>query len=181
MELHMLLSILVIYVLFVLVVVLISYYADLIIKKEEYTRDDLKNIVPYFGMLWENAAQKYSLFNLISILFISSFISILLTLVSSSMILNSSILFLVVYFVLPVISGNLEKSRVTDGGSFYDLIANIVMKYHDLIIIGFGFGTGSALLYSWGGLRQIHFIWFLLNVVIVIVLTEIKLRQSIQQ
>jgi hypothetical protein len=177
----MVINILFILIVFVFVTVAISYYADLITKKEEYSRDDLKNILPFAAMLWEHYLQKYSLPVFIAIFISSSFASIVLTLVSASVLLNSSLLFIIVYFALPVISGNLEKSRVTDTGNYFDHAANIIIKHSDIIILGWGAGSGAALIYSWGSLKQIGFIWFVINLVVVIVLSQIKIRQSIPQ
>ena len=173
----MLFNITIIYIVFIFIIVAASYYIDLFMKKDEFTKNDIKSLMPHFNAMWSRYSQKYPPVTFLVVFIVSSFLSILLTLSTSNIIMNSAILFIMLYFFLPVISNNIEKSRVIESDNYSDYAANIIVKFNDVIVLGYAAGSGAALVFSWGALRHISFFWFILNLVIVIILAEIKIRQ----
>ncbi|MFC1670386.1 hypothetical protein ACFL20_08330 [Spirochaetota bacterium] len=156
-----------IYIIYFLLILIASYYVNLFLTKDEYTKDELKNVIPYLKNYWDKIKGNYSLIIIIIILVISSLIGYLIPAVITHWITNSSIFFVIVFFVLPIIKKRFEITQVTSSENYSDKIANIFVKYIDIIIIGFGSGLGSALISNWRKLIDIHSFWFVLNIVIV--------------
>lgn len=173
----MLLELILIYAVFVVAIIVIHYYYNLLMEKDEYTRDDLKHVMIYTQNVLETILKKYSL----PIILGSSLIAIMLTLITDTIIMNSSIIFIVLFFILPIIAKYMSKSQVIDSETYFDTIANILIKYNPQIILGFGFGNGCALIYSWAASRAIHFLWFLLHIILIVFLLNLNLKKTISQ
>lgn len=143
-----------------------GFYIHLFTSQEHYTRDELTSIVPFLFRYWTRLSASHSSFLVLVVFFACSFAGMLLPMVSDGWFLNSSILFIVMFFVLPLLKKNFDKALVTTGGDFSDTAANMFSKYQQFIVIGFGCGTGTALMYNWGARDIINFPWFILNFII---------------
>ena len=164
------------YVVYVFLLVVVSYYVTLFTTKEEYTQEELKNVFPFFSYTWEVVSSKYSLLSFFVILVISSVLGMIVPFISKNWFLNSSILFIVIFFTVPYLRNYFEDGMVTESDNSLDTYANIFVKHSDLIVLGFGIGLGSALTYVWRNNVEISTIWFLINIIIVTVLLEISLK-----
>jgi len=159
-------EILLIYIFYLLIIVVGSYYVNLYLTKDQFTKDELKDIMPYLTKLWNRTATSYSLATLLTCLFAASIIGILLPMLSQHWFLNSAIIFIIMFFAFPLAKKNYDIARITTGGSFADTAMGIFVKYSSIILIGFGTGTATGIMYNWGAYKAIHFIWFLVNLIV---------------
>ncbi len=166
-----------IYIIFILVVIVAYYYSSLIMSKEQYTRDELKGVVTFLPKFLGKISEKYSFVMFFITMILSSLIGMLPAAVSYHWFANSAILFGAVFAGLPVLKKNFEESRVTESVSYSDTAANFVLKYNESLIFGFGIGAGSMLISNWGSSREISFLWFILNLVIITVLLTMTTKK----
>lgn len=170
-----------IYIVYLFLILAGYYYINLFISKEQYSKDELKNILPYFSQLWNKISSSYSILTLCIILLVLSIIGILIPMVSSHWIFNSSILFVVLFFVLPYLKKHYEKAQVAESDQYSDTVVNIFIKYTSIVLIGFGTGLGCALIYNWRSLININSLWFLLNIIVVSILLGITLNNLMKE
>ncbi len=169
----MFIQILVIYILFTLLIIIGSYYADLFASKDEYTKEDFKMILPSIMTMARRIQGGYT----VTVFIVTSVIGMAVPLLSANIVVNSSLLFLVVYLLLPLVKKQLDKAKVINTESYSEKFLNNLMSISDVLIIAFGFGTGTGLIYSWSVLNTIPFLWFLLHLSIIILLLGIKVRK----
>ncbi|TFH42560.1 MAG: hypothetical protein E4G96_03195 [Chrysiogenales bacterium] len=172
---------LIIYVIYLITLTCGSYYIHLFISKEQFTRDDLKHIAPYLMQYWNKISGSHSIFMLVIVSILSSAVGAVIPMISHHWLLNSSILFLVMFFLFPTMKGSIDRIQVTTGGDFSDTVANAFSKYHSFIIIGFGSGTATALMYNWGALKVIGFLWFMLNFVLLTFFIGAEMIKALKQ
>ena len=164
------------FIVYLSLLILGSYYVNLYVSKDQFTKDELKNVMPYLTQLMGKIVNNYSTSILIATLLVSSIIGIALPLLSDHWFLNSSIIFLVMFFAFPVAKKNFEKTQVTTGGTLSDTIINIFTRYYNVILIGFGNGSATGLMYNWGVYKSVHFLWFLINLIALSVLTGVAIK-----
>jgi hypothetical protein len=174
-------EIVLIYVAYLILLILGSYYVDLYLSKDQFTKNELKDIMPYLKESLNRVLRTYSMPLLAVILVISSAIGIALPMLSQHWFLNSAILFLVMFFTFPLAKKNLEKAKVTTGGNLSDTAMNIFTEYDNIILTGFGAGTATGLMYNWGVYKAIHFLWFLINFIALSILVGIAIKNAIKQ
>ena len=177
----MFIEIIVIYLVYLIILILGSYYVNLYLSKDQFTKDELKDIIPYLERLWNNIANNFSMLILAISLIVSSMVGILLPMLSQHWFLNSSIIFVVMFFIFPLAKKNFDKAKVTTGGNLSDTAMNIFLKYYNFILIGFGTGTASALMYNWGVFKAVHFLWFLINFIVLSILLGIAIKNIVSQ
>lgn len=175
----MIIEILIIYLIFLLLVLVGNYYINIFLTQEQYSKEEMKNILPYLSQFWDKINKNYSLLTFFIILTISSFLGLIIPMLSSHWIANSSIFFMIIFFLLPYIKKYYEQSQVTSSDNYSDTITNIFVKYSDIIKIGFGTGLGTALMLNWRLLTHINSILFLLNILIIAILLGISLKKII--
>jgi len=171
-------ELLIIYLVYLMLLIMGSYYVNLYISKDQFTKDELKNILPYLAQLWNKIINNHSAPLLIAAFAISAIIGIALPLLSDIWFLNSSIIFLVMFFTFPVAKKNFDKTQVTTGGALSDTIINIFCRYYNIILIGFGNGTATGLMYNY---KSIHFLWFLINLIALSVMIGVAIKNFIDQ
>lgn len=174
----MIIELLIIYLVYLLLLILGSYYVNLYISKDQFTKDELKNILPYLSQLWSKIINNHSTPILVATFIISATIGIALPLLSDHWFLNSSIIFLVMFFSFPVAKKNFDKTQITTGGSFSDTIINIFCRYYNVILIGFGNGTATGLMYNF---KTLHFLWFLINLIALSIMVGVAIKNYIEQ
>ncbi len=174
----MVFDIIILYVLYCAVMICIGYYTSLFMTKDTYTRDELKSIMPFFAQYWRSISGSHSVLLVLFVFLISSFLGVLLPLLSDGWFLNSSIIFIIIFIIFPMMQGSLERAQVTTGGDFSDTAANIFSKYYNFIVIGFGCGTATALMYNWGSRDVIHFTWFFINFVILTICIGVAVKRA---
>jgi hypothetical protein len=166
---------------YLILIILGSYYVDLYLSKDQFTKEELKNVIPYLTKFWYGMANNYALTILAVILVISSLVGIALTMVTQHWLLNSAIIFAVLFFIFPLAKKNFDKAMVTTGGNLSDTAMNMFLKYYNFILVGFGTGTASALMYNWGAFKAIHFLWFLINIIALTILLGITIKNIANQ
>ncbi len=154
-------------VVYLFIVLVGVYYFTLLTMKDNYTKDEFKNVLPFFRKSWEKVSSDYPVPLFLSILVISVFFGVVIPMIFRHWVTNSSIFFVLLFFLLPVLKKYLEKSQVAESKSFSDNLSNLFIKYMDIIIIGFGTGLGSALIYNWRDLPEIYSPFFLINLIII--------------
>jgi hypothetical protein len=87
----------------------IGYYINLVMTKDHYTRDELKSIVPFFARYWRSISGSHSALLVLIVFLIFSFAGIVLPMVSDGWFFNSSVIFLVLFFIFPMVKGALTK------------------------------------------------------------------------
>ena len=171
----MVIEFLAVYIVYLLLIILGNYYVHLFTSKEQYTREEIKNVTPYLLKCW-NTVRHYSLSMFLLLLLLSSFIGAMMPLIFQNWFFNSSIIFVPIFFFLPYLKKNYEQAQVTTPDDYSDAIVNIFVKYCDVLIVGFGLGLGAMLIYNWAVFKLVHFIWFFINIVAVTVLIFISIR-----
>jgi hypothetical protein len=169
-------EIILIYIVYLMLLTLGSYYVNLYLTQDQFTKEELKNVIPYLIKLRDSIANNYSMTILAVILIVSSLVGIALTMVTEYWLLNSAIIFAVMFFIFPLVKKNFDKAMVTTGGNLSDTAMNMFLKYYNFILIGFGTGTASAILYNWGAFKSIHFLWFLINIIALTILLGITIN-----
>lgn len=169
------------YIVYLLIILAGIYYVDLYLTKEQYTRDDLKNSFSYVTGVFQRVSNAYSLPMFFLILFVSSLLGLLIPMFTKNWLINSALLVVIVFFVIPFIKGNLERSQVTTSEDIMDTIINIFVRYDAVIVVGFGTGYGTILMYNWATVKAVHFLWFLINIVIISVVIGVTIKDALRQ
>lgn len=176
-----LLYLILIYLFFAAFLFTVTYYADLISSKEQYTREEISNILPFITESWQKLSDKYPMPGLTLALFFPSFLGLLIPFISASWFFNSSILFVVLYVVLPVMKERFESVRVSASEYYADAISNFISKYARIVLIGFGTATGASLMYNWAHKKELGFIWFIFNLAVIVVLEVLTISREIKE
>jgi hypothetical protein len=164
------LELILIYFTYLIILLLGSYYVNLYLSKDHFTKEELKNVVPFLTQSLKKVMNSHSMSIMIILLFVSSLLGILVTMLSENWFLNSSIIFIVMFLTFPLAKKNFDKVKVTIGGSYADTAINIFSKYYNFLLIGYGNGTASALMYNWGVYKAVPFLWFLINFIVISIL-----------
>jgi len=96
--------------------------------------------------------------------------------VAALVFLNSAIIFIVMFFTFPLAKKNYDMARITTGGSFADTAMSIFVKYNSVILVGFGTGTATGIMYAWGVYKAINFLWFLINLILLTIFIGMVIR-----
>lgn len=177
----MIISIALLFALYLAAVIAGSYYVNLYLTQDQFSKDDFREIMPYVKDSWAKISRNYSMPVLAVIFFVSSIIGIALTMLSQNWFLNSAILFLVMFFTFPYAKKNVEKAGVTTGGNFSDMALTLFVQYDNMILTGYGAGTATGLMYNWGAYNAIHFFWFLVNLIALSIIVGIAIRNAINR
>ena len=172
----MIIEIVFIYIFYLLIIVLGSYYVNLYLTKDQFTKDELKDVLPYLTKLWNRIMTSYSISILLICLCAASLVGVLLPMLSQHWFLNSAIIFVIMFFTFPLAKKNYDMARITTGGSFADTAMSVFVKYNSIILIGFGAGTATGIMYSWGVYKAINFLWFLVNLIVLTIFIGIVIR-----
>jgi TM2 domain-containing membrane protein YozV len=168
------LYIIIIYMCFVFFLVSVSYYVTLFSQKEQYTREEISNVLPYIFESWRKLGAKYPVTGLLLALLVSSFIGLLVPFISSHWSINSAVFYGLFYAVFPILKERFDSTRVSSSPYYRDDISNAFSRYAGIILFGFGAGTGTSLMYNWAHNKELGFLWFILNLAVITVL-EVRL------
>jgi hypothetical protein len=171
----------IVYAVYTALILIANYYINLFSEKEEYTREEIKNIFPHITFCIEKIGSRYSFSTMILCLAISSLIGMLFPLSSSHWFIQSAVLFTIIFFMFPIIKKNIEETRVNSSDSYSDSFANFFAKHTDIISFGFGMGFGSSFMYVWASNKELSFLWFILNIVIISIMLEFTVQKMIKE
>jgi len=172
-------EILFIYICYGALMIVATYYINLYLLKDQYSKEEIKNIGPFFLEMWNIFLNKYSGFQLIVIGLCLALIGAIVPQVSHGWIVNSALIFGAVYFIVPLIRQSFEKTQVMASEEYSDNVVNYFVKYSDAGVFSFGTGYGASLIYSWATDSSIYFLWFVINIVMVTILIIYLLRKMV--
>lgn len=175
-----LLNILIVYAVYLVLVFVIAHYAGIFSSKSEYTRDELTDLKPLAGTVKKKLEMKYSPVFVIIIMLIASIIGMLFSHIEH-WIFQSALVVVLLFIIIPVVQKYIMDRMVVASDSSMDTFANIFAKYCNFIILGYGTGYGAGLMYYWSMTREMLFIWFALNIVVVTVLLVITAGRIVQE
>lgn len=158
---------------------IITYYFNLFITQNVYTRSELGNILPQVGNILLKIYSKYSLVYLFLFYIVSGFISIIILSLFENWLINSALLPLILFFSIPKIALYFEQTRVTISEDYKDIIESLITKYHTYMLFGFFSGYSSKLINNWVNLGFIPFYWLFINLVIITGISILILRKDI--
>jgi len=167
------------FIIYTVLVFVLTYYFNLFASKTEYTRSELSNIVPQLGIMLSKIYANYSLLGLTGIMLFSGIAGNLIPSISSSAIVNSCLLCLIFYFTGPRLAVYFEQTRVTISDNTLDNIQIFFVRYYRYILLGFNSGFASKIMYNWAVLEIISFLWLVINVFIITALSVLILRDDI--
>lgn len=132
-EQYVIIEIIFIYIVYLVMLILGTYYVNLYLSKDNFTKDELKDVLPYLTKLWATVTTKYSMSIMLICLGVASLVGALLPLLSQNWFLNSGIIFIVMFLSFPFAIKNFNMSRITTGGTFYDTAMNIFVNNSSFI------------------------------------------------
>lgn len=161
--------------------VIITYYYNLLVSKNEYSRDEIQKVIPQLIVIWKKISGKYTTLNMIFIILISALIGVGIPGILHNFIINSALLPFLVFYFLPKAAVYFEETRVTTSESFTDVLEDIYVKYYLLINSSFIAGYGSTLIFNWVNLGIISFYWFIINFAIITAILVLSLKEMIYE
>ena len=167
------------FIVFTVICLILTYYFNLFVSQNVYTKSELSNVFPQLGNMISKIYNKYSVLYLIVFFIISSLTGILILAIFENMVINSAILPFICYFFGPRLAVYFEQTRVTISEDNKDIAQALYSKYYNIILIGFFCGFATKLIDNWINLEVIGFYWFIVNFVIISALTVITLRNDI--
>ncbi len=159
----------------------LHYYITLFMTKDEFTKDEFKNLTPYFKGVAAVATQNFQISWLLLILVFSGLLGVVLPVFFVNSFFNSIFPFLLVYFAFPFLARFLAERQVTDSDSPSDYAANIFIKYHSVFSFGFGLGVLTGFSYNWVHQLTTGFLFFAFNFAAAIVLLQFALTIVLQE
>ena len=168
-------DILLIYIIYIVATLTISYYINIFMDKEQISRTELKEILPYYKELWGKLLLDGSLSINAIIISLSSLFGAIQIYLFDNIIFGSFALIVAIYFAIPF----LEKYSPTQNEieqTNDNILTTIIENIYE-IIIGYGFGISTLLIYKWALLGNISFWMLIINLIIttsIVVLSIIK-------
>jgi hypothetical protein len=167
-----------VYMFFMFFLLTVNYYIHLLSSKDQYTREELSNILPYISGYLSMLAEKYHQTGFLLALLPASLVGMLFPVITDHWFFSSSILFIIAYLLLPILKERFESTRVMASSSRVDDVSNFMARHAGVIVIGLGGGMGSSLMYTWAHDKELGFLWFIMNLSILIVLMEFALSRE---
>jgi len=164
---------------FTTICLILTYYFNLFISQNVYTRSELSNILPQLGKMVGKIYNKYSIIYLVVFFIIPALTGILILAVFKNWIFNSAILPGILYYFGPRLAVYFEQTRVTISEDNKDILQALYSKYYNIILTGFYSGFATKLIDNWINVEAIGFYWFILNFIIISAMTVITLRNDI--
>lgn len=163
-------SLLILYAAAIFISLILFHYFQLFRSKEQYTRDELKNVIPSIPKYWDSLLQRYSISGFAFYLLVSTILGLLIPFISLGWFLQSSIIFVILFLVLPYVKRYMENIRVTAPADYGDILSNIFIRYTEVILYGFGAGTFSSITYLWSTHKELSFFWYIINAAVILIL-----------
>jgi len=157
----------------------LTYYLHLFTSKNEYSRQELSDILPQLGNMLKKITSNYPVLRLTGIILLSAIIAIIILSIFTNWIINSAIIPLVIYFTGPKLAVYFEETRVTISNNYADILEVIYSRYYRYIMAGFMAGFGTKLIDDWINVGAISFYWFIINFAINTALIILILRDDI--
>ncbi len=172
-------QILITLIIFTIICLILTYYLNLFISQNVYTRSELSNIFPQLGNMLNIIYNKYSMLYLAGFFIISCFAGIIILSVFENWIINSAMLPLILFYSVPRVAVYFEQTRVTISEDYKDIAEALYSKYYNYILIGFFSGYTAKLIDNWINADVINFYWFIINFAIITAITVLTFRKDI--
>lgn len=150
-----------------LIIIIYEYYM-LFSSKDEYTKQELKGVITGIPDHWMPLLSQFRLFPIYALT--SLIVGILIPLLSYNWFFQSSIFSILLFIILPQVRRSYEPMKVTITDSIWDTIAAALSEYHEIMIVFFSIGTVASLTYCWIANRELSFLWFFVNAIIICVI-----------
>ncbi len=160
-----LLSIILLCIFYTALIVIVYEYYKLFNAKDEYTKQELQQVVFLIPDHWIPLLSKFRLYPVYAL--VSLVIGILIPLLSTNWFFQSSVFCIILFIILPQIRRSYEPMKVTVSDSFIDTLASAISEYYEIILFFFSIGTLSSLTYTWVTEKELSFLWFMFNVIII--------------
>ena len=167
------------FVIYLIIVFILTYYFNLFASKTEYTRSEFSNILPQLGNMIGKIYTNYSILGLTGMMLFSGMLGILIPAIITAGVINSCLLSVILYFISPRLAVYFEQTRVTISDSFTDNLQIIFARYYHYILVGFNSGYAARLIYNWAETGIISFYWLLINILVITFLSVLILRDDI--
>ena len=158
---------------------IITYYFNLFISKNEYTRQEISDVLPQVGNMLKKISSNYPVTTLTGVTLLSAFTAILILIIFKNWIINSAAIPLLFYFAGPKLATYFEETRVTISDRLSDMLETIYSRYYRFILAGFFAGFGTKLIDNWINVGSISFYWFIINFAVNTGLLVLILREDI--
>ena len=168
-------NIILIYVLYLISALVLAYYIDLFNKNEQLSKNDLKQLLFYYKELWDKFNSNQSLVLNLSVIGLSSLFGMIQIYIFDNFLLGSFIPIIAIYFATPYIEKSLGEKFNTEENS--GSIISIISGNLNEILIGYGIGMSTIMIYQWGVLGDNSFfglILYLVAITFVVIMTIIK-------
>jgi len=172
-------QILITFIIISIICLILTYYFNLFITQTVYTRSELSNILPQLGNMLKIIYTKYSILHLSVLYLLSGLIAIILLYIFKSWVFNSAIFPVILYFSGPRLAVYFEQTRVIISEDYKDIAEALYVKYYSFILTGFFSGYAVKLIDNWINNGIIDFYWFILNFIILIIISILTLRNEI--
>ncbi len=163
-------SLIILYVAAIFISLILFHYFQLFRSKEQYTKEELKNVIPSIPRYWDSLLQRYSISGFVFSLLAATIPGLLIPFISLGWFFQSAIIFILLFIILPYVRGYMENIRVTAPADYGDVISNIFIRYTDVILYGFGAGTLSSITYLWTTHRELSFLWYIINAAVILII-----------
>ncbi len=171
-----LIYLLMVYAVYLAVILVVSYYSWFIYSRNEYTRQELTDIKSLVETLGKRLSTRYGTGYVFLILLVFSTLGMLFSHIPH-WVFQSALLTIIIFLLFPVLQKRFKEQMVLTSTEFSDTAANIFSKYCDIIFLGYGSGFGAGYMYYWSGNRDVFFLWFALNIIIVTALLVAMTRK----
>ena len=164
---------------FLIIALILTYYFNLFKSQNIHSTNRLTELIPQFYDMIKVLFDKYSFFYFIIFFLVSYLISFFLLTNFQDLIINSALLPLILYFVVPRVAVYFEQTKVIISENMMDIIEALFLKYYNCILIGFFSGYSVKLVDNWFFLKIISDYWFIFNFLIILGLTALTLKKDI--
>ena len=175
------LNIIIIYLIFSAAVLLINYYISLVRSKETYSRAELINPLPIFSIVKNRIADMYPTVQLTGVIIIFSLAGIVITHFIGHWIAKSALIPVLMFLIFPFIKKTFDEERVLQYEDYTDMLKNVFIRMNEIVFYSYSFGAAASIIYAWSVPREILFIEFVINIVVIASITTYTLQKNIHK
>ncbi len=142
-------SLTLIFLFYTFITLVINYYISLFKSKDLFTKEELKNVKPYFFEKWSELKKIYSPFSFLTSFFIFSLIGIMFPKISENKVINSIIPFAFLYYLLPFLEKIVQKQVLPNEKGIQKTAKDFFLKNYPVFIFAFGLGSFTSISINW--------------------------------
>lgn len=170
-------NLLISFLFYAFVVLALNYYISLFLTKDQFTKEELKNIKPFFTHIWTVMTTMYPASAFLAAFISSSIVGIIFPRIIIYWLFSSILPFALVYISFPYISKHFQETKVAESEGLKDKFANIFIKYQQIFVFGFGLGSLASFSVNWlSDPKMYSFLLFAANIAGSIILLQYTLN-----